>query len=219
MSESVVLCEGYHDRAFWAGWLGHLGLADPGQLRGQDRARPVFDPWGKQVARGQFGYYSRTAHFVRIEPCYGDVKRILQVARARLDDESQRQRQGAGESRLRRLVLSIDSDAEIGEPFSGKGFTPADLYSWLRQIDPAALATEDGVALFGGVTTVSLARWEAKDDNVMGVPSRQTLERLVSAAIVAAYPERGEPVQRWLDSRPHAPPAGPKEFALSHMAG
>ena len=35
MSESVVLCEGYHDRAFWAALLEHLGCADPGRNPGK----------------------------------------------------------------------------------------------------------------------------------------------------------------------------------------
>ena len=61
--------------------------------------------------------------------------------------------------------------------------------------------------------------WEAADVTSPGVPSKQTLERLVCSAIVAAYPERGEPVQRWLESRPNPPKANPKEFAWSHMAG
>jgi hypothetical protein len=42
MSESAVLCEGYYDRAFWAGLLVHLGCVDPGQ--GPHGRRPVFDP-------------------------------------------------------------------------------------------------------------------------------------------------------------------------------
>lgn len=30
MTESCIVCEGYHDRAFWAGLLLHLGCIDPG---------------------------------------------------------------------------------------------------------------------------------------------------------------------------------------------
>jgi hypothetical protein len=52
-----------------------------------------------------------------------------------------------------------------------------------------------------------------------GLPAQQSLERLVCAALVAAYPPRGPAVTNWLDSRPAAPVAGPKEFAWSHMAG
>lgn len=50
-------------------------------------------------------------------------------------------------------------------------------------------------------------------------PVQQTLERLVCAAVTAAHPDRGPAVQAWLDSRPDASEAGPKEFGWSHMAG
>ena len=45
MSESVILCEGYYDRAFWAGWLTHLGCTDPGQRANGTHRIPVKDPW------------------------------------------------------------------------------------------------------------------------------------------------------------------------------
>jgi hypothetical protein len=62
-------------------------------------------------------------------------------------------------------------------------------------------------------------RWEAGDGNCPGLPEQQTLERVVCAALVAAFPDRGLAVQKWLDSRTQGPTAGPKEFAWSHMAG
>ena len=50
MSESLVLCEGYHDRAFWAGWLGRLGCSDVG-FRPGTAGYPRADPWGAVRAR------------------------------------------------------------------------------------------------------------------------------------------------------------------------
>jgi hypothetical protein len=45
MSESVIYCEGYHDRAFWMGWLGHLGCSDPGlPPPGKTNRLPISDP-------------------------------------------------------------------------------------------------------------------------------------------------------------------------------
>ena len=59
MSESVIYCEGYHDRAFWAGWLTHLGCADPGvPSAGSSMRRPIYDPWYTKVQSGQFAYHS-----------------------------------------------------------------------------------------------------------------------------------------------------------------
>lgn len=219
MSESVVLCEGYHDRAFWAGWLFHVGLTDPGQRDDCAERVSVFDPWGKKVVGGQYGFLSKTGQFVRVEPCNGDIRRILKVARRRLEQVLQSRCQGATEAELRHLVLCIDADEECEEASSKKGFSLGDLRSWLCQIDSSSESTETDVLLFGGATTVSLIRWSVDGPTPSGIPSKQTLERLVCSAIVAAYPERGEPVKKWLDSRPNAPEAGPKEFAWSHMAG
>ena len=70
-----------------------------------------------------------------------------------------------------------------------------------------------------GATLVSVIRWEAPDGILEGVPSQQTLERVVCAALVAAYPARGPAVHKWLKSRPDSPPESPKESAWSYMAG
>jgi hypothetical protein len=55
------------------------------------------------------------------------------------------------------------------------------------------------------------------------LPPHESLERLVCAAIIAAYPERGPYMQQWLVWRPGGPAAaaglGGEEFACSHMAG
>lgn len=45
MSESVILCEGFHDRAFWDGWLTHLGCNSDG-FRPGTPGYPALDPWG-----------------------------------------------------------------------------------------------------------------------------------------------------------------------------
>jgi len=67
MSESVILCEGYHDRAFWAGWLLYLGCTDPGLPPvGRTTRTPIDDPWGDRVIGGQFAYLSNTQQFIRV---------------------------------------------------------------------------------------------------------------------------------------------------------
>jgi hypothetical protein len=70
-----------------------------------------------------------------------------------------------------------------------------------------------------GATKVSLVRWEVSDPPAPGLPDKQTLERLASAALAAAYPARAASVQNWLDARPTPPAADPKEHAWSYMAG
>lgn len=220
MRESIILCEGYHDRAFWAGWLDHLGCTDRGRSQSKIARVAVYDPWGRKVAGGQFGFYSKTGKFVRIIPCHGDSRAVGRKARELLGDERQRIRQGASEPRLARLVFSVDPDVDSEDTSARTGFRQRDLHALVEEIDPEVVQTESGdLAMFNVAIVVSLIRWEAEREMVANLPTQQTLERLVCAALVAAYPDRGPAVKKWLDSRPDGPPPGPKEFAWSHMAG
>ena len=56
-TQSVVLCEGFDDRAFLAQWLETLGCT---------QAR--IDPWGRNVVRGEFGFEAPAGLFTRIHP-------------------------------------------------------------------------------------------------------------------------------------------------------
>ncbi len=210
--ESVVLCEGYHDRAFWAGWLTHLGCTDPGLKPGKTTRSQVLDPWGAPVVAGQYAYRSTGGQFVRVVPCHGKEK-ILTAARLRLIER--------GSKALIRLVINVDSDVNAdGTANAASTLGRQSVEASVRQIDPTMTVTAQGaIALDGGATEVPLVRWEASDVVAAGLPNQQTLERLVCAAMVGAYPDRGPIVQNWLDARPQAPQAGPKEFAWSYMAG
>lgn len=217
--ESVILCEGYHDRAFWAGWLEHLGCNDPGRPPGRTGRVDVLDPWGDKVTGGEYGYRSTSGKFIRVFPCRGDRRRVLREARNRLNEERQRLKQ-AGKSRLARLILNVDPDLKADGTSTQTGFRHQDLRAVVQEYDPSAADGENGsLSLFDGAILVSLIRWETNDPPSRGLPNQQTLERLVCAAVVAAYPDRGAAVQNWLDSRPGVPEAGPKEFGWSHMAG
>jgi hypothetical protein len=153
-------------------------------------------------------------------PCGGDRKKVLREARSRLQEESQRFQQHASRLRLGRLIVNVDSDLNADGTSAKTGFRRQDLVALLREHDPSSVDTgQVEVTLFGGATTVSLIRWEVRDPLAPGLPNEQTLERLVCAALVAAYPSRAPAVQGWLDSRPEAPKAGPKEFGWSYMAG
>src|SRR4051812_12224520 len=102
MSHSVILCEGYHDRAFWAGWLLYLGCSDPGIPPAGKSARiQVLDPWNKPVTGGQFAYRSKTGQFVRVVPCHGKTK-LLAGMRDFLLQKVARP--------LARLVICVDPD-------------------------------------------------------------------------------------------------------------
>ena len=219
MSESIVLCEGYHDRAFWAAWLERLECTDPGKQKGGGGRRDVLDPWGNKVVGGQYAFHSGSGRFVRIVPCNGKSN-VLPAARIRLQKEADRLNQGASESRLTRLVVNLDPDVSSSDPSGKTGFRQPDLRALLTSFDSSPVETDDGdFKLLDARITVSLVRWETENDSGAGLPDPQTLERLVCAALVAAYPERGLAVQNWINSRPGDPAAGPKEFAWSYMAG
>jgi hypothetical protein len=211
MSESVILCEGYLDRAFWDGWLNSLGCNSDGFKPGTPRY-PALDPFGKAVLRGEFGYRSKSGGFIRIRAC-GGKSGVLPKARLRLTQRTT--------NALDRLVINVDSDLTAsGVVAPQTGLQRANIVQFARTFDPAAVVNVDGeIELDGGATKISLVRWEASDPPKDGLPDQQTLERLVSAALAAAYPARATSVHGWLDSRPDKPGADPKEHAWSYMAG
>jgi hypothetical protein len=211
MSESVILCEGFHDRAFWDGWLTSLGCNSNG-YKPDTPGYPAPDPWGRTVGRGQFAYRSTGGNFVRILPCNGK-RNVLRAARNRLTQRTT--------ERLVRLVINVDVDTSAAGMAPGPtGLRQQDVLLQVQQIDRSASMNVDGeIEVDGGTTRVALVRWEVSDPPTRGLPDQQTLERLVSAALAAAYPARAASVQDWLDRRPVPPGADPKEHAWSYMAG
>ncbi len=209
--ESVVLCEGYHDRAFWAGWLLHLKCTDPGLPAGAGRSRkPVRDPWNGLVKGGQFAFHSPSGHFVRIVPC-GGKEQVREQARLRLRNRLEW---------CRRLVVSVDVDVPGSSGLHGtSGILLQGLEQLVREVDAGFEKAGRRYLIDDGRTEVCAIAWQAADPPTPGLPPGQTLERLVASALLAAYPGRGPTVQRWLDSRSGGPPAGPKEHAWSYMAG
>jgi hypothetical protein len=121
---------------------------------------------------------------------------------------------------LRRLVINVDADAEGSGADAGTcGISVQRVMQIACEFEPNA-RPGDGSRIQVGATEICLIRWEAQDAPAAGLPARQTLERLVSAAILAAYPKRGPSVQSWLDGRPDPPQDdSPKEHAWSYMAG
>jgi hypothetical protein len=213
MSESVILCEGYHDRAFWAGWLTHLGCSDPGTpLPGSARRRKILDPWKDRVEGGQYAYLSKTGQFLRVIPCNGKSQ-ILDTARDRLIQRTRKP--------VVRLVLNIDADTTASGVQTATGLRVQDVEQFVRtNIDPGATRNAAGqIKVDGGNTLVCLIRWEVPDAPAPALPDQQTLERLACATIVAAYPARATAVQNWLGARPLPPAVDPKEHAWSYMAG
>ncbi|MDD4889873.1 MAG: hypothetical protein PHU85_08060 [Phycisphaerae bacterium] len=214
MSETYILCEGYHDRAFWDGLLRRLGCADPGLKADGTRTIPR-DPWGLFVrGSGEHAFESRSKAFIRVVPT-GGKNNVLRFARRRLADRS-------SQKALPRMVLSVDSDVNVdGSPNPAAGVvTDAAVADLAREFDAAAVArSADEYALDNGATLINVIRWTADDPVAAGLPIQNALERLICASILAVHPERAEPVHRWLLSRPAPPPSTGKEFAWSYVAG
>ncbi|MCK4340864.1 MAG: hypothetical protein KAY37_03980 [Phycisphaerae bacterium] len=205
MSEAVILCEGFYDRAFWAGWLEYSGCPKP-------EPGNIHDTLKRPVKGGQFGYYTPNGQFIRIVPCHGKDN-VLPVLRRRIEDRQQA-------PLLSQLVVNVDPDTRVADSDGRTGLRTEDVERDVKQLVPNAARNDDGdIVIDDGATMVSLVRWETGDSETEGIPAQQCLERLVCAALVAAYPERGQPIQNWLEGRPRAPDLTPKEFAWSHMAG
>jgi hypothetical protein len=207
MSESVILCEGFHDRAFWDGWLNALGCNSDGFKPGTP-GFPALNPWKAQVGRGQFAYHSKSGGFIRVYPCRGKSN-VLREARIRLAQRSTKQ--------LLRLVINVDVDTSAASVAPGNlGLRQQDVLYQVQQIDSSACVNASGeIEVDSGATKVSLVRWEVSDPPAPGIPDQQTLERLASAALAAVYPARAASVQTWLNTRPMPPKMDPKEHALS----
>jgi hypothetical protein len=212
MSESIVMCEGFHDRASWAGWLTHLGCSDEGYRPGTS-GYPQRDPWGALIrGGGQFAYRSRTGAFIRLRPCGGQTK-ILPEVELRLRDRASRP--------VTRLVITVDPDTSSSVAGPATGLRGQDVERFVQtNIEPGATRNAAGeVEVDGGKTKVCLVRWEVNEPPDPAVPDTQTLERLACCALAAAFPARGQNVSSWLASRSSPPLPDPKEHAWSYMAG
>ncbi len=145
-------------------------------------------------------------------PCLGKTE-VLPAARLGLRERASKT--------LVQLVINVDPDVPAAAASTTvTGLRRQDVLQLVRTFDPVAAINAAGeIDMDGGSTKVSLIRWEATDPAAPGLPLQQTLERLVSAALIAAYPARAKPVQNWLDSRPIPPLPDPKDHAWSYMAG
>jgi hypothetical protein len=209
----VVLCEGVHDSAFWGAMLCQ-------RFQCKEGAR---DPRGTK----ETGYSSPSGAFIRIrhlgrKPEWTDVKNEIEEAKTRPTSD---------------IVLSLDLDLEEAFP-DFKQARKQRKQDMLRLAQGVKLANDrpleerwNAATLTAAfpldsqkpvVTTVSVALWGATADPRAGLPAKQTLERLVCAAFLLAYPATGAPVQAWLDSRPVPPPLSRdihKAYVASYMAG
>ncbi len=199
---SVLLCEGYHDRAFWKGALTRLGFrdmpADPGVSS---------DNWGESV-KARDGVYRfvlpSNGRQVRLESCKNDDG-VLKTASARV--------QFTNAKPLDVVVVVIDRDTHEGDERRTlqaiRDRLPSD-----SSADPAARRwRSSGVEVHA--VTLGL-----EQPPCAGVPEQQCLERIICAALARAREPWALHVAQWLANRPDKP-TGPdhKSHAWSYMAG
>lgn len=199
--DNVILCEGYHDRAFLAGWLESLGCVSLKDKSYRD---------GKPLrGGGQYGFH-RAANdtWVRILPVEGDGN-LLQRAKIIIKEATSKP--------INNVVVVFDRDTYGAD----EGSRRDSFKSFLA--DPEVGANADGERAGAVETRIRLIEWHTPNDAAIAaeVPAKHTLERLVCAAIEAAYPGRSEAVATWLASRPGPPETEKrhKSTAASHMAG
>lgn len=191
----IVLCEGFHDRAFLAGlFQEHLGLTEH-----------RWSPTGTPLNQGQFGYKTPSGEIVIVKPCHGKEK-ILPAARTVADR--------LPTDPVELLVLCSDDDQTTS-------VTDCQTRSAARnqalRAEISQLQADNPTATFK--LDVESITW-ACSSTLSHIPQSQCLERLVACALSTAYATRGTSVANWLAGRPEQPADGEAKANMwAHMAG
>lgn len=205
--QHVILCEGYDDRAFWTGWLLHMGLQNLAARPGSSRVKRVIDPWGRPVVDGQYGFFTASGAFVRLVPCRGGNK-VAPAAAQFLTDHATHP--------IGRLLINLDADDTTQAASSSARDAIAGIVR-THVSNPGGGAPDGTGAYRVDEVTICPIIWECRDADAPGIPAKQTLERLVAASLVAADPRRGENVATWLAAAPRGGDSH-KHHALSYLA-
>jgi len=144
------------------------------------------------VVRGQFGFETASGTFVRLVPCDGGDN-VPPMVDQFLNEHTTHP--------IARLLVNLDAD----DTLSARSTSARDIIAHLARVH-----TNLGVSIIPII-------WECADPPAPGIPEKQTLERLVVAAIVAAYPQRGASVAAWLAAAPTGGTSH-KNHALSYLA-
>ncbi|MBI5850327.1 MAG: hypothetical protein HZB39_04715 [Planctomycetes bacterium] len=190
----VVLCEGYHDRAVWSGWLTARGWKSMRPLSGK-----ALDPRGRELPKGAFAF--RRGHaFVTLVPCGGwtEILRLFAL-------EAQEAFVESGSPNAVDFIAAC-FDADIAGADHGQSIRDR----WRKATGHAPPPRDDwrheGIAVHVVRFTAGEARW------------RSSLDGLVARSFAEAYPARWRNVEAWLESREDKPEPS-KEAMWSVMAG
>ena len=206
----TIYCEGFHDRDFLAGCFEDVLHLQP------RRREPGIPP-------GVFAFRHADVD-VWIRQCESKSK-VVPAFDAALRESNAGRPLG--------LVMCLDERDDDEKPTAGEALQSA--RDRLGAMVANASAPEDTLAgstfdrstgilqlKDGAQVRLASVTWCCDDHDAEHLPSRQNLERLITAACCDAYPDRGSAVRAWLESRP-APPTDAsshdKAFSWSHMAG
>ncbi|MBK9385494.1 MAG: hypothetical protein IPN34_11855 [Planctomycetes bacterium] len=186
---AIVLVEGYHDRAFWSGWL---------TARGWVSAKGALDPSGKKVEGGRFAF-RRGESFAVVMPCDGwsNIPSIFKThVKAAQSPET---------GQIDHLIPCFDHDiagkdhaASIRDRFQEViGFRPPSGASW----------THAGIR-------VDILHFRATSASF-----GPQLDGLVAECYDRAYPDRTQSVAAWTSNLPSPPQKTDKQTMWAIMAG
>jgi hypothetical protein len=214
VGEVLVLVEGYDDRAFWAGYLqrvrGCVASVDIGNAQkialGSEVRRLL------QQVKGTYTYLTPSHNrVVRVVPY--QERRDLPNPLWTLFDEAITGRATRPERTLAGVVVCRDDDGQPGEAPRHRREHLVDRLTRLgevplREHDPHAVC-----ARLGEVTVVLPVTWRCDDPQRAALPDKQTLERVVCAALNDVVPDRVRSARTWLAGRPD-----PLAAAADHKA-
>lgn len=224
MSENrtCILCEGLHDRSFWGGWLKVPLGCTKADLGSNEKFRT-------SKAGGQHIFQSLQKNLICVKPCFGvnriieeakyliggDLEQTLSFVLINYDPDSNSSESTESGKRLEDIKFDLERDFQTRKILKTVKIDANN--EWLEVSD-----TPDSSVY----TRVGIVRWEVLNEQPKpGLPEKQCLERLVCAAILKAYPERGQLVHDWLLSIPIDGGVAteeniiPKAYSWSQMSG
>jgi hypothetical protein len=159
------------------------------------------------VRGGEYAFRTATGAFLRVVPAQGEAALLNTVRRFVRD---------AVTKPVEELLLVRDPDVDVGADWRGP---MAARVANLLATEPTLTPLPAPNAFSGpGLASGCFACW-ATDEAVPSLPSKQTLERLVVAAVGEAHPDWLAHAAQFLGTRPSPPPPSGKEAAMTLMAG
>ena len=200
-----ILCEGYHDRSFWSGMLQYLDWN-------------IMEKWQGKKSR-QYGFDDKDkTKSVVVTPCEGksNIGPELFLKLRRLETNP-----------INHLIVNIDPD---GQEFTAQ-FCKDTIRNAIQKAQQELKnqkkepfeSKEAGqhfqIKTQRGATQIHWVVWGTANSGGQNLPTQQTLERMICAAILEVYPDRAGPVNQFLTATPLPPgDTNPKSYAWSFMA-